>query len=105
MFYKKNIARAFEYFMDVEKLNLSAIRTVRVLRPLRAINRIPSKLNCNIAKFQSYLGRYENSGHASSGHPANAGECLAALLFCLLHLRNSWGPTLGWPTQTALLCQ
>ena len=29
--------------MDVEKLNLSAIRTVRVLRPLRAINRIPSK--------------------------------------------------------------
>ena len=28
--------------MDVEKLNLSAIRTVRVLRPLKAINRIPS---------------------------------------------------------------
>ena len=26
----------------MEKLNLSAIRTVRVLRPLRAINRIPS---------------------------------------------------------------
>ena len=34
--------RAFEYIMDVEKLNLSAIRTVRVLRPLKAINRIPS---------------------------------------------------------------
>ena len=34
--------RALEYFLDVEKLNLSAIRTVRVLRPLRAINRIPS---------------------------------------------------------------
>ena len=34
---------ALEYCLDVEKLNLSAIRTVRVLRPLRAINRIPSK--------------------------------------------------------------
>ena len=33
---------ALEYCLDVEKLNLSAIRTVRVLRPLRAINRIPS---------------------------------------------------------------
>lgn len=30
--------------MDVEKLNLTTIRTVRVLRPLRAINRIPSKV-------------------------------------------------------------
>ena len=35
--------RALEYCLDVEKLNLSTIRTVRVLRPLRAINRIPSK--------------------------------------------------------------
>ena len=35
---------ALEYCLDVEKLNLSAIRTVRVLRPLRAINRIPSVL-------------------------------------------------------------
>ena len=38
------ISSALEYCLDVEKLNLSAIRTVRVLRPLRAINRIPSKL-------------------------------------------------------------
>ena len=37
--------RALEYCLDVEKLNLTAIRTVRVLRPLRAINRIPSKWN------------------------------------------------------------
>ena len=37
------IFRALEYCLDVEKLNLSAIRTVRVLRPLRAINRIPSR--------------------------------------------------------------
>ena len=29
--------------MDTQDLNLSAIRTIRVLRPLRAINRIPSK--------------------------------------------------------------
>ena len=36
------VSGAFEYIMDVEKLNLSAIRTVRVLRPLKAINRIPS---------------------------------------------------------------
>ena len=36
------LSGAFEYLMDVEKINLSAIRTVRVLRPLKAINRIPS---------------------------------------------------------------
>ena len=38
------LAGALEYCLDVEKLNLTAIRTVRVLRPLRAINRIPSKI-------------------------------------------------------------
>ena len=32
-----------EYGIDSENLSLSAIRTIRVLRPLRAINRIPSK--------------------------------------------------------------
>ena len=36
------ISGTLEYLMDVEKINLSAIRTVRVLRPLKAINRIPS---------------------------------------------------------------
>ena len=36
------LSGALEYLMDAEKLNLSAIRTVRVLRPLKAINRIPS---------------------------------------------------------------
>ena len=42
-YWNKNVFnRALEYLMDVEKLNLSAIRTVRVLRPLKAINRIPS---------------------------------------------------------------
>jgi len=33
---------ALEYCVITENLSLSAIRTVRVLRPLRAINRIPS---------------------------------------------------------------
>lgn len=37
------ISRAIEYGVDSENLSLSAIRTIRVLRPLRAINRIPSK--------------------------------------------------------------
>uniref|UniRef100_A0A8C4Q0X7 Voltage-dependent T-type calcium channel subunit alpha n=1 Tax=Eptatretus burgeri TaxID=7764 RepID=A0A8C4Q0X7_EPTBU len=31
-----------EYSLDMESVSLSAIRTVRVLRPLRAINRVPS---------------------------------------------------------------
>ncbi|XP_023221348.1 voltage-dependent T-type calcium channel subunit alpha-1I-like [Centruroides sculpturatus] len=38
------IAGSLEYCLDVGNINLSAIRTIRVLRPLRAINRIPSKL-------------------------------------------------------------
>lgn len=37
------IAGGFEYILDIGNVNLNAIRTVRVLRPLRAINRIPSK--------------------------------------------------------------
>lgn len=37
------IAGGLEYVSDVGNVNLSAIRTVRVLRPLRAINRIPSE--------------------------------------------------------------
>lgn len=37
------LAGLLEYVMHVENLNLTAIRTIRVLRPLRAINRIPSK--------------------------------------------------------------
>lgn len=36
------LAGAVEYCAK-ENMNLSAIRTIRVLRPLRAINRIPSK--------------------------------------------------------------
>lgn len=36
-------AGMFEYCLQIESLNITAIRTIRVLRPLRAINRIPSK--------------------------------------------------------------
>ncbi len=32
---------ALKYCLQVDNLNLTAIRTIRVLRPLRAINRIP----------------------------------------------------------------
>lgn len=37
--------RMMEYSLDGHNVSLSAIRTVRVLRPLRAINRVPSKYN------------------------------------------------------------
>lgn len=37
------IYSTLEYGINSENLSLSAIRTIRVLRPLRAINRIPSK--------------------------------------------------------------
>lgn len=37
-----------EYILHLENLNLTAIRTIRVLRPLRAINRIPSKCLINV---------------------------------------------------------
>lgn len=37
------LAGALEYFLNDVNMNFSAIRTIRVLRPLRAINRIPSK--------------------------------------------------------------
>ncbi|KAF7655529.1 hypothetical protein LDENG_00053970 [Lucifuga dentata] len=37
------MAGVMEYSLDGHNASLSAIRTVRVLRPLRAINRVPSK--------------------------------------------------------------
>lgn len=37
------IFRVVEYSLDLQNINLTAIRTVRVLRPLKAINRVPSK--------------------------------------------------------------
>lgn len=46
---------ALEYFLQVENLNLTAIRTIRVLRPLRAINRIPSKFEVIKGASINYL--------------------------------------------------
>uniref|UniRef100_G1P4F4 Calcium voltage-gated channel subunit alpha1 I n=1 Tax=Myotis lucifugus TaxID=59463 RepID=G1P4F4_MYOLU len=37
-----SLHRMVEYSLDLQNINLSAIRTVRVLRPLKAINRVPS---------------------------------------------------------------
>lgn len=39
------LCRMVEYSLDLQNINLSAIRTVRVLRPLKAINRVPSELS------------------------------------------------------------
>ena len=39
---------AAEYGLQNGDINLSAIRTIRVLRPLRAINRIPSKAHVKV---------------------------------------------------------
>ncbi|XP_063315039.1 voltage-dependent T-type calcium channel subunit alpha-1G [Pelobates fuscus] len=36
------MAGMLEYSLDLQNVSLSAVRTVRVLRPLRAINRVPS---------------------------------------------------------------
>ncbi|XP_078799389.1 voltage-dependent T-type calcium channel subunit alpha-1I isoform X1 [Oryzias latipes] len=36
------MAGMVEYSLDLQNMNLTAIRTVRVLRPLKAINRVPS---------------------------------------------------------------
>lgn len=44
------LSRMVEYSLDLQNINLSAIRTVRVLRPLKAINRVPSEnilLSCD----------------------------------------------------------
>lgn len=35
--------RMLEYSLDLQNVSFSAVRTVRVLRPLRAINRVPSE--------------------------------------------------------------
>lgn len=46
-----------EYSLDGHNVSLSAIRTVRVLRPLRAINRVPSELTPGLGQS---LGSYLN---------------------------------------------
>lgn len=52
------LAGLLEYVMHVENLNLTAIRTIRVLRPLRAINRIPSKCQFPPVSFPLRICNY-----------------------------------------------
>ena len=54
---------ALEYFLQVENLNLTAIRTIRVLRPLRAINRIPSKYACKFTITSLFIYLFNYSSH------------------------------------------
>lgn len=98
-------AGLFEYVMHVKNLNLTAIRTIRVLRPLRAINRIPSKLAIthNIYYkidddffFVAFIVfRYAYFGDAIAGHFTHAGQCLAIVLFCVFHIWHNWRTTLA----------
>lgn len=39
--------RMLEYSLNLQSVSFSAVRTVRVLRPLRAINRVPSEFRPN----------------------------------------------------------
>jgi len=59
--------RVVEYAVDTQNLNLSAIRTIRVLRPLRAINRIPSECIAQIPRGSSrhVLTRHDTLSSAS----------------------------------------
>ncbi len=51
---------AFEYCLHMENLNLTAIRTIRVLRPLRAINRIPSTCGFRVICILNWNKLLEN---------------------------------------------
>lgn len=44
-----------EYSLDGHNVSFSAIRTVRVLRPLRAINRVPSEYCFRSLCFHQYI--------------------------------------------------
>ena len=98
---------ALEYCLDVEKLNLSAIRTVRVLRPLRAINRIPSKVKSlrTAVIFTDCHLRHEDPGDVAAGHPPHAGQRPPPLLLRLLHLRDCRGPAVGGAPEAEMLHQ
>ena len=48
-----------EYSLDLQNMNFTAIRTVRVLRPLKAINRVPSKLRRHIGLHKALFTRLQ----------------------------------------------
>lgn len=47
--------RMLEYSLDLQNVSFSAVRTVRVLRPLRAINRVPSKSDSYSSQLMQVL--------------------------------------------------
>lgn len=102
---------ALEYFLQVENLNLTAIRTIRVLRPLRAINRIPSKLITHYSRvwqfssliiILSFFLRYEDTGDVVVGYIAYARKRSSLVLFCFFHFWHHWSSVMGRYIASAL---
>lgn len=84
--------RALEYCLNVENMNLSAIRTIRVLRPLRAINRIPSKF----APFSPlYLWQCERRGTFTHTHLFHFQTRSISWLICSFVLLSTLGSFVG----------
>lgn len=55
------LAGAVEYGLpDFNDLNLSPVRTIRVLRPLRAINRIPSKYTTKLNHIMQLVRKFHS---------------------------------------------
>lgn len=52
-------SRMVEYSLDLQNMNFTAIRTVRVLRPLKAINRVPSKWRRHIGLCTALFTRLQ----------------------------------------------
>ena len=79
---------AVEYAVSSDNLNLSAIRTVRVLRPIRAINRIPSQYSTFYrTSFSSHQHR-KMSRQISKCIIGCLMQCIAALDRIYNHLRR-----------------
>lgn len=102
---------ALEYVLQVENLNLTAIRTIRVLRPLRAINRIPSKpffteqflSKTSLFSFSNnHLFRHANPRDVTVGHIAYAWKRSSFVFLCLFHFRHYWRSIMGGYFAAAL---
>jgi hypothetical protein len=106
---------ALEYVLQIENLNLTAIRTIRVLRPLRAINRIPSKpffllspleisyqRQAYYPSFPLFLLRHANPRDVIAGHIAYARKRSSLVFLCLFHFRHYWRAVVGGYFAAAL---
>lgn len=85
------LAGAVEYGLpNFNNINLSAVRTIRVLRPLRAINRIPSKwtfkLNFDCHIFPNFFKKLERIVSTNS---------LRQFVLCLESKRFKWVGSMG----------